>query len=229
MAQPIKRTAIGATAETASSGAANGILGSLTGFFGGGLVGGLAGAAVVATVGAVAGLLGGGIAGVFAADMGGYALAGAATLAQGGAYLGGIVGSLAGAYYGTLAGGMIGAVRGVINKANRISDDEKLAADVGKSKELQNMQQMAAVREQAAEQYTQMGYQQGLQDGQAAVVAQLQQAALAQQAQAAEHKSNFVEREAERRHKKPEELGTATHAEHAKASKEAANHAALGA
>lgn len=229
MAQPIKRSSTAVVAETAESGLANGILGGLAGFFGGGLIGAVAGAVIVGGALALGGFALGAVAAILPSAT--FTLASAGTFAAAvgtiGAYVGGAAGGIGGAYYGTMAGGVVGAVRGVINKGENINADERMAANVGRSKELQNMQQMAAVRDQAAQQYTQMGYAQGLQDGQAAVVAQLQQAALAQQAQEAQQpKTSFVEKEAERRGKAPEELAAATHAEHAKTSKEAAHHAA---
>lgn len=227
MAEPVKRSIIGGVAETAGAGVSNGLLGSLAGFFGGGTVGGLLGAAAVAAVGAAFGLVGGGLLAALPGGVGVFegAGAGAAMLAKYGAMLGGGVGAISGALNGLVGGGIIGGIRGIIVKGNRINDDEQLIAGKGKTQQLQKMQENAAIHDQIAASAAQQGYNQGLQDAQAAMVAQLQQAALAQQA---EQKSSFVERGAERRGKSPEELGAAKHADHAKASKEAAHAAQLG-
>jgi hypothetical protein len=230
MAQPIKRSAISATAETAESGIGGGLLGGLAGIVGGGLLGAVVvAAATIAVVTAIGGF--GGLAvglipyGMTPAQGIVAGMAALKPLAVGLAWAGGAVGGVGGAYYGGIAGGVIGAAKGAMGKAGRINADEKMAANVGKDKQLEQMQQMAAIREQAADQYTRMGYAQGIQDGQAAVVQQLQQAALAQQ-QAEQNKPSFVDKLAKERGVDAEQLASANHAEHAKHSKEAANHAA---
>lgn len=222
MAQPIKRSAIGATAEAAESGVGGGILGGLAGIVGGGLLGAavvaVAVAAVVIGVGGVGGLLVGAIPGGLTPAAGVTAGMGLMQpLATGLAWLGGAVGGVGGAYYGGIAGGVIGAIKGTTSKATSINADEKLAANIGKNKQIEQMQQVAAIREQAADQYTRLGYQQAQQD--------IMQQLAAQQATEQEAPS-YTDKLAKERGVSAEELAAASHADHAKASKDAANQAA---
>lgn len=226
MAQPITRSAIGATAETAESGVGGGILGGLAGILGGGLLGAAAVAVVGAAVLGAVGLVGGAVLGFFGLAEG--AAAGMAVMAKLGAIGGSVVGGIGGAYYGGIAGGVIGAVKGVAGKASSINADERMANSIKKSKQVEQMQQMAAIREQAADQYTRVGYEQGARDAQVAIMQQLQQAAIAQQ-QAEQNKPGFVDKLAKERGVDKEQLTAASHADQAKASKEAADHQALGA
>lgn len=233
MAQPIRRTAISAAAETAESGVGGGLLGGLAGIIGGSLLG----AAVVAVLGGAVGLIGGyllgGAVGILDFDFFSLTAKGAAEATAGflgswGATLGGITGGLGGAYCGGIAGGVIGAVKGATNKVGNINADERMANGVEKSKQMQQMQQVASIREQAADEFTRVGYEQGARDAQMAIMQQLQQAALAQQ-ETEKNKSGFVDKLAKERGVDASQLAAATHAEQAKASQEAANQAVKGA
>lgn len=168
MAQPIHHNAAESVVSEAEAGVSRGILGAIAG----GAVAVAAVAGIAALVASGAGALG--LAAAFNSSVGAFA--------TGGALIGAAVSFFTPVpYVGAAIGGGAGAVGGIARRSTRLAQDNQLARQSSAGHAIQKEAQMAEMRAQVAEQYAQMGYAQGLQDGQMAMMQQLQAAAQQQQ------------------------------------------------
>lgn len=212
MAKPIHHTASAAVAETAGSGVIRGVAGAIAGAALGTAI--MAGAGVLA-VGALGAIIPGSAI-TFASAV--------STLGPVAALVGAIAAWTPFAPVGwacAAIGGGAGVVGGVIKKSEKIHDQEVAVQGLRNGHNVQLEAQMHEARTQAADQYTKLGYAQGLQDAQSAMMQQLQQAAMQQQMmQASAPEKSFVKAENERRGLDSDQVQLASHADKALASKE---------
>ncbi len=96
--------------------------------------------------------------------------------------IGGLAGGLGGLTYGGATSFIGGGIAGIFEGRAKVAREQGLASAIEQQKSQAQGQVIAEARSQAAEQYSAMGYMQGLQDGQAAIMNQL---ASQQQMQAA--------------------------------------------
>lgn len=213
MAQPIHHTASSAVAETANSGLIRGTLGAIAG-------GVLATAVMAGGAALLAGVL---IGGPMPAALGWTitSTAGGA-VGYGAAILGGIatwitpVGITAAAI-----GGGAGALGGIAKTTDQIHQENMAAKNVGRGHDMQLMQQMSNVRQQAAEQYIAVGYEQGSKDAEEMIRQKLAQV---------QERPHFIEKILQEHGAQGGvQQADASHLDRAKASKEQAGEYAQGA
>lgn len=222
MAKPIQHNALDTVASEAEAGITRGIVGAIAG--------GLLATAAVAAIGALVATAAASVLSFGAVGT----LGGAWTAA------GAMVGAVATwvtpvGYAGAALGGGAGALGGMAKRGTKIQSENLAAQKVTGAHKMQMEAQLADVRAQAAEQYTQVGYAQGMQDGQMAIMQQLQaaqaqqeQMMMAQQDAPKEETTIHRDRIMNERGETPELAKDASHAEKALASKEGDN-LALGA
>lgn len=177
MAKPTEHSFASASGTVAGETAKGGLGGGLMGALGGGVIAAGVLAAVTFGLGAAVSAM----AALVGSPQAATAILGAATKIAGGAA---IVGGTVGAIGGGLTGSAVGMLSGILGGGKKVREEEAAyyAAQKGKSKEV-----VANARAEAAEQYAQVGYNQGFQDGQVFAVNQIvsaQQEMVQQAAQA---------------------------------------------
>lgn len=215
MVQPVNHDFGSETATT--------VLGGLKG----GLFYGALGTIAAATVGAA--VLGGGVGAVaLALNVSGVSGAIGSAVGLGAlnvpliAGVGAAIGGLMGGYYGAITSVIGGAIAGVFEGRSQVAREKGLANAIEHQKSEAQGQVIASARGDAIEQGAAMGYMQGLQDGQAAIMNQL--AAQQQQMQAAHAKEHdcapckvakkIIKEHEEKHHASHAEKITANAAEH---------------
>lgn len=212
MVRPVERTATGSAAETAGSGLGFGLLGAIAGgliataiFVGGGMaLGGAAGGfltALFTDVGVTQGIsIGLGLTEATATGSGLAWLGGAA-----GAVIGGVTGVASGGIpMGAAIGAGGGALAGITGKSKQIKGEAQAAHKMRAGHSAAVQQQIVEQRAQAVEAHTPGIYNQGVQDGQAAVMQQLQQAAMQQQAALEQQQPGLQQDPMQMAHAEPE-------------------------